>query len=389
MIEGKATLVVDLGNSETRVLAQYGRTTKGKVRQRLASVSNQFADLPEGYEIPETYTSEDSVVFSSGGINYANGFIVEREFAVQALRPTALEKKYQTLTTTLAFQRALLEGYKLVADIMKVSTSEVEVSWDVVVMLPPADLKQGAAKLAETLKSIKTLDVIMPEFNREVKIDSVKVLPEGFSAFVGTLFTKGADIRDGYAYLADSSVLVIDIGAGTTDFCVIKGSSVIEETKDSVEIGGNNIHQRVRKELKLQGLSLPDSEVRASVVSGTLKDGAKTLDIKEVIESAKTAVANSIVSTIKDYFEASQFPIRTIEYLLVVGGGTLKGTDPEIRPISEHLVSYLKKLSANIELVGLPTDAVETDTGEVVNSEVSPRHLNILGAAVLGGLKNL
>ena len=47
-----ANLVIDMGNSETRVLVQSGKGRSGLIRQRLVTLSNMFSQSTEGYEVP-------------------------------------------------------------------------------------------------------------------------------------------------------------------------------------------------------------------------------------------------------------------------------------------------------------------------------------------------
>ena len=47
MIVGKASLVVDLGNSETRVVTLFGNTELGEPKLRLSILSNKFGELSE------------------------------------------------------------------------------------------------------------------------------------------------------------------------------------------------------------------------------------------------------------------------------------------------------------------------------------------------------
>ena len=68
MITGTAKLVVDLGNSETRVMTIFGKNTKGRPKKRLSVLDNRYSALPEDkldiYTSGDTYTDENSKVFS-------------------------------------------------------------------------------------------------------------------------------------------------------------------------------------------------------------------------------------------------------------------------------------------------------------------------------------
>ena len=48
MVTGNATLVVDLGNSETRVKTYFGKTAKGNFRTRLSCLSNRYSSVRGG-----------------------------------------------------------------------------------------------------------------------------------------------------------------------------------------------------------------------------------------------------------------------------------------------------------------------------------------------------
>lgn len=373
MLKGKVNVVVDLGNSETRVYVLYG----GK--KAAFSLSNRFYELREDYVIPEEYNESNTNVFSIGGISrVATGTLVEREFAMVSMRPTALDKKYNSLISKLSMNYVLFIAHRYLMEAYNKTIDEIDVTFHVTALLPPSDIDFGAKILSETIKGIKEINFEMPKLSKEVVVESVRVLPEGFCAYIGVLMSSGLKIRESQAHLVGATTLVIDIGAGTTDFCIIKENKVIEDTRDSFEIGGNNISQRVRKRLKQEGLSYPDYIIQEAIQTGFVMDGARKRDISEIVEGVKEGVAANIINEIQSFFEASQYPVRSIEYLLVCGGGTLEPENVEMKALSSYLVKYMKNLSANIELIQLPK--VKTENGMVT---VSPRRLNIMGATVL------
>ena len=108
-----ANLVIDLGNSETRVLVQSGKTKSGLIRQQLGTISNKFVTVEEGYEIPENYDEDNTIVFETPeGEFFANGLLVEREYESMSVRPTAIEQKQDSKVTMLTLQRAFFEGFR-------------------------------------------------------------------------------------------------------------------------------------------------------------------------------------------------------------------------------------------------------------------------------------
>ena len=373
MLSGKVNLVVDLGNSETRIYVLYG----GK--KAAFSLSNRFYDLDSTYVISDEFNEDNTNIFSIEGFErVATGYLVEREFSMISIRPTALDKKYESITSKFSMNYALFVAHKYLMETYTKPADEIDVTFDVTVLLPPEDIDKGAKLISELIKDIKVLNFEMPDFRKEVNIETVRVLPEGFCAYIGVLMSAGLKIRESHKALIGATTLVVDIGAGTSDFCIIKDNKVIEDTRYSCEVGGNNISQRVRKALRQDKISCTEQELQEAVIKGTIHDGAKELDITNIVENAKEFVASSIINEIKGFFESTQYPIRSIQYLLVCGGGTLEPENENMNALSSYLVKYMKNLSPNIALVDLPK--VKTEEGEIT---VSPRRLNIMGATIL------
>lgn len=373
MLRGNVGLVIDLGNSETRVYVLYG----GK--KASFTLSNRFYELNNDYVVPEDYLDGNTNIFSIEGLQrVAYGDLVNREFSAVSMRPSALDKKYSSIVSKLSLNYTIFTAYQYLSKAYNKKMEEIDVEFNVTILLPPSDIDYGAPLIADMIKDIKEINFEIPEISKKVKIGNVRILPEGFCAYIGVLMKSGLKIRENQGYLVGATTLVIDIGAGTTDFCIIKDNKVIEDTRDSFEIGGNNISQRVRKRLKQEGLSYPDYIIQEAIQSGYVMDGAKQLDISRMVEEVKETVASNIINEIQSFFEATQYPVRSIEYLLVCGGGTVEPERDEMSALSTYLVKYMKKLSSNIALVEMPKIKVGDK-----EKEVSPRRLNIMGATVL------
>ena len=171
------------------------------------------------------------------------------------------------------------------------------------------------------------------------------------------------------------STVIFDIGAGTTDIVMIRGSQIVQSSRFTKEIGGNNVHRLVQRSLRNKGISLPDEVVREGVNTGYVKSGSRSIDIAEEIASAKQAVSNQLVDAVQEFFESSMISIRTISNILVCGGGAEIAPNKEIKPISDYIVNYMKRLSPDIKLVKIPEDEE--------GNPVSSRLLNINGAGIL------
>lgn len=376
-----ANIVIDMGNSETRVLVQSGIGRSGLIKQQLTTVSNIFSQISPEYEVPENYTEEDTVVFkTSDGEFYANGLLVEREFSMSALRPTALDPKPTSKVTMLTIQRAFLEGYRLLGSMYRCSPKSLDVTWNVTFLLPPNDIETGAKTLYERIKELKGINFTLPNFSTELKINSVKAYPEGFAAYIGTVMRRGRIISDTHKHLLSSKTLVVDIGAGTTDFFVIEGMETINSTRLTLPYGGNNIIARVKQALLSKNIQLPNKEIEKGVIEGKIKDGRNVINLAKSLSIFKTEVANTLIDGLTSYLEGNGYPVRSIENLLVVGGGSLASQVEGVESLSTYLVNRLKDFAPNIELVTFQENLDEDINQEV---ETNPRLLNVLGAGVL------
>lgn len=376
-----ANIVIDMGNSETRVLVQSGIGRSGLIKQQLTTVSNIFSQISPDYEVPENYSEEDTVVFETAdGEFYANGLLVEREFSMSALRPTALDPKPTSKVTMLTIQRAFLEGYRLLSNMYRCSLKSLDVTWNVTFLLPPNDIATGAKTLYGRIKGLEEINFKLPNFSTKLKINSVKAYPEGFAAYIGTVMRRGRIISDTHKHLLSSKTLVVDIGAGTTDFFVIEGMETIDSTRLTLPYGGNNIIARVKQALLSKNIQLPNKEIEKGVIEGKLKDGRNVINLAKSLAIFKTEVANTLIDGLTSYLEGNGYPVRSIENLLVVGGGSLASQVEGVESLSTYLVDRLKDFAPNIELVTFQDNVDEDGNQEV---ETNPRLLNVLGAGVL------
>lgn len=384
MVNGKASLVIDLGNSSTRVTTYFGKTSKGESRNKVSFLENRFGVIPENklsvFTDGDVYTEENSRIFNYADQIYCNGRVCDVEFGATAIRPTALEKKYESLVTKLTIMNALSRGYEDIATFTNSDIESIDVEWNMILLLPPDDIDTGAKKLADLVRSITEIDFIMPDVKKQITIDSVNVYPEGFAALIAVVFQSKGVLREGYEYLVedDTTTLIIDIGAGTTDFLLARGANVVATTRFTREIGGNNVHQRVRRLLKDKGLALSDSIVRKGCEVGSVKNGNNVYDITPFIAKSKSDVSKQLVDAVQEFFEDNMLPIKSINNVLVCGGGAETSENEKIEPIANYVIDYMTKLSEGIHLVELPTVVVN---GEEVSA--SPRLLNIIGAGIL------
>ena len=194
--------------------------------------------------------------------------------------------------------------------------------------------------------------------------------------------------RSSHKFLIDENVLVFDIGAGTTDCVLIKQNKLIQNSKYTITQGGNNVFQFVRRKLRMKGLDLGDSDIKEGIIKGSIRDGAKTIPISDIVNAAKDEVAQKIVSEIGDFIEETDLKVRSVGYLLICGGGSMTDSGSEdIIPLSKKIIENFKRLAPNAELIELPEHIVskedEDDNVARVSEPISPRDLNLIGASIL------
>jgi hypothetical protein len=276
--------------------------------------------------------------------------------------------------------------------------NELDVEWHVVALLPPGDMTIGTEKLKSLLNSTK-IKFKQPSLDLSgIKINSITVLPECFCAYIGTVYESLGMIRSGYSEITKGITLVADIGAGTTDWLIVEDGHMVDNSRNTVEIGGNNVRAKVRSKIREQyGFKPTEVDTTQAIVRGYIKDGSKKINILNITDSAREEVAASISNELKDFLEEITYNMRRIDNFLVCGGGTVIGNidkaelmtlgfkeeDLKERSLGEILFQYVSEYAPNIQLVPLPKKKVKDSSGIETEQEISPRMLNVVGASII------
>lgn len=401
MVQGNGILVVDLGNSSTKGKVLFGKDSQtGKFRERKFDIPNVFAPIDEDYVVSSDYSDTTSTILRvdtslNGRLikgDFCNGELQEKEKPLCTIKPSASDKKYNLDSTVLSYRLAFLFAYKAIMNMQRISDfNQIDVTWTVVTLLPPGDLDKGTEPLKELIQNIDRLQTVFPQADIPINITKTVVLPEGYCAYAGVVYDVGHQYRPDYKFLIDETVLVVDIGAGTTDILLMKKNKLVQNSKYTVTQGGNNVYQLVRRKLRMQGLDIDDTDIKVGIIKGEIKDGSKKISIVDIVNEAKAEVAQKIVSEVQDFLDTTDIKARSVGYVLVCGGGSMQDSDVrEIIPMSDRVIEYFKQLSPNSDLVKIPTHIVskEQEDGDIVKVEemISPRELNLLGASILAEL---
>ena len=346
-----AGILIDFGNSETRMTLLVNNKSKTIV------LSNKFAALESGYTVPLEYDNDKTNVICVNGSYYASGALADREFAGQLIRPSSMQNKSEQLVTEISYNMALITAIRELSVGSGLSVSEIEPTFNISVLLPPMEHDIHIDTMKQLLKNVNSVTSYMPvEFTCPVKIDKVQVLPEGVAAFFGVYYTEQdgglVEVFENLAF-STGNVLILDIGAGTTDVVMIKDTELVLDSKDTFSLGGNTVEGQLRKLLR-QKYGFTPSDISSIVERGELNDGNTVKDVSALVTSAKDMYSKMLMTHIHGYLERMSISMREVKGILVVGGGSL----PSMRDgkvvspaMSDVLINYFKELSPNISLM--------------------------------------
>lgn len=392
----EAGLLIDFGNSQTRVMV----VTKN--RSFRFNLSNQFAELPPGYRVPPKYVNDKSFIFEYKGSYFANGLIVEREFVGKEMRPSALQSKAEQLVTDLTLNLVFYKALNILATVYNIAPSSLDVVFNMSVLLPPLDHEVNESKMIEKLKSFSSIKTLLPmKLEAKFAVKEVNVFPEAVAAFFGAFFREeglkdlpenaGKSLHRGDVLVRDNGdhitlvevpenkkfekgyVLVLDIGAGTTDVALFKDMELVEMSKETFKRGGNTVASIALNEIRKKYGFSPSSMQRV-ITTGYLDEGEYKHDVSDIVTAAKEIYAKQTRSDLIPYLERISIDLPVVKGLLVVGGGSLpsvrrlddKGnevTDDQIQvgvsyheqivspAMAEILVNFLKELAPRIEVM--------------------------------------
>lgn len=368
MSKVKAAILVDIGNSETRyVLVHEGKTYYN-------SCSNSFALLTQGYKVPEDYINNKTTVLCVNREYYATGELALREFPRKSQRPVALLAKSDQEATIRTMTLLFAQCYRKLSELTGVAIEDLDVEFDVVVALPPIEHKVKADKLKALIRSIKSVEVLAPIYmKKDVDVADIYVLSEGAAAFTAVMYdeTEDGEVVESEVNEAffDGDVLVIDIGAGTSDMVLFRDADVIIDSKDSFKKGGNAVLSACRQFINEKyDYSPTDQAMEKVLAEGVLVKGNDIIDVTDLLDRAKSGFSAELYNFLINYVQSHSIELQELKGLLVIGGGSLPAVrDGKIVSVSlaEVLVDFIMQVTNSVKLV---------DT-----KGINPRLLNIEG----------
>lgn len=228
-------------------------------------------------------------------------------------------------------------------------------------------IKEGIERSEEAVKEIIKYLIELAEPAPEQKIyavvgvpaDTLKVnklaIRKAVSEFVHSLMVVSEPFAVAYGMNLLNNALVIDIGAGTTDFCIMHGTIPSEEDQKTILIAGDYIDEQLYSYLSEKS---PNSKFNKNMVRQFKEqysfvreimddisveipvDGKPVIhDIKNEIKRACESIIPAIIETTTEMIARfdPEFQVKIKNNIVLAGGGSL------IRGIREYLQDALKE----------------------------------------------
>jgi hypothetical protein len=388
-------LMVDLGNSETRAVAQIVegsvvKHTKGYLLDNHFVVENlAMKETYKPYFSSEDFSKLDSNILEVSlevGATKANKLVLWGELAT-----ANLPKKLRTPVSHLAKADNLLNYVVLINLMDKVldwvstlyptSSKQAlsqELKFDLAILVPPAQAVSAREIFDKNFVGSFNYTNLYDKAEFTLNVNSIMVFPEGYASFY-SVFLSYFDLqaRPLYKDLAERDVLIIDFGEGTTDLIGVSKQRLLEGLKHTIKIGGSTILSKVRSSVnKRLGLDIPIASFKDVLKTCEVRYGSDVYDVKTDVEQAIYSVASDIAVEVFTYLQGSEVGVSSFDRLLLVGGGVVPNGSTVT--ISEALLSELQIEFPTLDLVDL--QYLDEPTVEGIPFDLtSPRYLNILG----------
>lgn len=387
----KINLVVDLGNSQTRA-AVIGKEGLIKPIREYFVLENAYHIYKHkdgfnlaGYEgsgsvIFKANNSKDSVMYTTGSIS--------KEY-VGKEQPTGLTTKYKANTTEIGLARTMIEALTIVAKQEGKTVSEIAqvIEVNLIVLVPPLEVASALTHFEQKYAKGMYIGVAFPEslaLGANIKINNVKVLNEGLMGYMAATidYTK-MNNRELKYDITKSEVLVLDIGAGTTELMLINNNKMVENSRTTLRIGGLNVINKAKGYIEeMHEISISNEQAREAAITGYLTIGRKQIDVIDIINNTRAEVAEATVNDINNYLSGMTIPLTSVTDILVFGGGAIKAKGTGLKSIDSYIQQTLTDYAVGAEIVDL-SDYIDKEVDERITGDVltfNERTLNIIGA---------
>ncbi len=225
-------------------------------------------------------------------------------------------------------------------------------SLDLVRPLEHGVIRNGTHREEEAVRKLihHLISLVEPEDGQKiyaavgVPAEALKVnkiaIRDAVREYADTLMVVSEPFAVAYQLGALNDALIVDIGAGTIDFCVMHGAMPGEEDQRSLRTGGDHIDQRltelfaekypesrfgetlVREVKEKHGrVGKSNSRIRVNVpVAGKFSPHDVTKEVRQACESVVPAIAETLIDLVARY--EPEFQERVRKNIFLAGGGS-------------------------------------------------------------------
>jgi plasmid segregation protein ParM len=207
--------------------------------------------------------------------------------------------------------------------------------------LPLEYVREQKDDFAATLQGMRfTVKGVSGPFQgveREIRFDSVKVLPQAIGAAYAALMDEQGRPRYPELAVVEDPMALIDIGYRTTDFTVFQVRPrlrVLEELSGTVAVGAHTVYNMVRAAFP----EIPERDVESAVSRENIWINGRTLDLRREVAEVRKSVAKTIADEVKHRWSDRMGRIRVV---FLAGGGAklleseLQTLHPDVRVVPE------------------------------------------------------
>jgi len=243
-------------------------------------------------------------------------------------------------------------------------------------------LKEGSDKDVEAVRELlrHLLRLVGVKANGNVATDNVRAvvgvpaaalrtnkqyLRNSMKGIVDSLMIVSEPFAVAYGLDALLHTMIIDIGAGTTDFCVMKGRYPTEEDQRTLTIAGDSIDQQLLKSITehypqanvtifmvrewKEKQSFVGKAPQKCIVTAPVKGVPTELDITEDVKTACETILPPVIETMLDLLSRvePEFQERVRNNIILSGGGGLIHGLPHVledalKQVGGGKVTYMK-----------------------------------------------
>ena len=200
----------------------------------------------------------------------------------------------------------------------------------------------------------------------KVNIKTVNIFEEALMALTSFFFNMNGTLKEQNKKYFTGTTLSLDIGASTSDMAITQSGRYMDKSGNTYMIGGNVARDALADSIRERFvIDLPIDILNRTMIEGRLQSGNKYDDVSDLVSEAKVDLAQQLVAHLQTYFERKKIPLRTVNTIVVSGGGSVQSqyvnADGEVvktsEPMSYFVTKELTKISDGTEVVEYGEDA--------------------------------